>query len=46
MPRTQAAERTAPRTDQVGTPATLTTAGLLATVGAALVLVLDDDVSP
>ncbi len=46
MPRTQAAERAAPRTDQVGTLATLTTAGLLATVGAALVLVLDDDVSP
>jgi hypothetical protein len=46
VPRTPAAERAAPRTDQVGTLATLTTAGLLATVGAALVLVLDDDVSP
>jgi hypothetical protein len=46
VPRTQAAERAAPQTDQVGTLATLTTAGLLATVGAALVLVLDDDVSP
>lgn len=43
VPRTP---ETSPRTDQVGTMATLTTAGVLATVGAALVLILDGDVSP